>query len=335
MAGYEQVLNDLKKRDFKPIYFLSGDEPYYIDLLTDYILEHTLPEAERSFNQTIAYGKDTTASQLINIARRFPMMSAHQVVVLREAQDMKDFASLIHYIEAPLASTLLVINYKYKKPDKRLKVFASLKKHAVCVESKRLYDNQLPGWISAYAKKHKYSIEPKASALLAEFLGSDLGRIASEMDKLFIAVGSKNKQIDTKLIEKNTGISKDYNQLELSTALGERDALKANRIVGYFCRNPKNHHISLTIASLYYYFSKLLMIHYLKDRSKKSVASVLKIHPYFAGEYLSAAKRYSAMKLVGIISLLREYDMRSKGYGGDATDQGELQRELILKILYA
>ena len=331
---YEQLIGDLKNKVYKPLYFLFGDEPYYIDMVTDFITKNVLTEAEQSFNQTIVYGKESDARQVINLAKRFPMMSSHQVVVIREAQELKNFEDLIHYIETPQPSTLLVINYKYKKPDKRKKVFKALEKNGVSYESKKLYDNQVPGWISGYASNKKYRIEPKAAALLAEYLGSDLSKIANEVEKLTIAIGEKGKTIAAKHVEEHIGISKDFNQFELQNALGKRDVLKANRIINYFTENQKNYHITQTISSLYYYFSKLLLIHYIKDRSKQNVAATLRVNPFFVKDYEASARLYSAGKLVQIISLLRSYDMRSKGYNGNTTSQGELQRELIFKILH-
>jgi DNA polymerase-3 subunit delta len=331
---YEQLIGELKNKTFSPIYFLYGDEPYYIDLVTDFITAHVLSEAEKSFNQTVVYGKDSDAGQVINLAKRFPMMASHQVVVVREAQELKDFENLIYYAEHPLPSTLLVLAYKYKSPDKRKKVFRALEKSGISFESKKLYDNQVPGWISGYASNRKYRIEPKAAALLSEFLGSDLSRIANEMEKLFIAIGAKERTITSTHVEENIGISKDYNQFELQNALGKRDVVKANRIINYFAENQKDHHITQTISSLYYYFNKLLLIHYLKDRSKQNVAATLKVNPFFVQDYEAAAKRYSATKVVGIISLLRTYDMRSKGFDGNNTPAGELLKEMVFKILH-
>ena len=331
---YDQLISDLKKKSFKPIYFLHGDEPYYIDMLTEYITSNVLTEAEKSFNQTIIYGKESDAGQVINAAKRYPMMASHSVVVLKEAQELKDFETLIHYVEKPQPTTLLVISYKYKKPDKRKKVFKSLQKHAVSFESKKLYDNQVPGWISGYVSGRKHSIEPKAAALLAEFLGSDLGRIANEVDKLIIAIGEKSKNITPEDVEKNIGISKDFNQFELQNALGRRDVVGANRIIRHFAANEKKYPVPLVTGSLYSYFSKLLLIHYAKDKSQQGVATLLKVHPFFAKDYLAAAKRYTAGKLVSIISLLRTYDMKSKGYDGSTIPDGELMKELVFKILH-
>ncbi len=327
-------MGDLKNKVYKPIYFLWGDEPYYIDLVCSFIAGNVLNEAEQSFNQSVLYGKDSEAAQVSDLARRFPMMASHQVVLLKEAQDMKSFADLLPYIENPQPLTLLVINYKYKKPDKRQKIFKLLEKQAVWFESKKLYDNQVPGWISNYASKQKYRMEPKAAALLAEFLGSDLSKIVNEVEKLTVAIGKKGDTITPALVEKHIGFSKDFNQFELQDALGKRDVLKANRIINYFAENEKKYPFPLTIISLYYFFSKLLLFHYSKDKSKQNLASTLKVNPFFVKDYEMAARRYSAAKLVEIISLLRIYDMRSKGYEGNTTPSSELTRELIFKILH-
>ena len=331
---YDQLIGDLKNRVYRPVYFLWGEEPYYIDLATAFIAGNVLTGAEQSFNQTILYGKDSEAMQVSDLARRFPMMASHQVVVLKEAQEMKSFGDLIHYVEQPQPSTLLVINYKYKKPDKRLKIFKVLEKKAVWFESKKIYDNQVPGWIAGYASNRKYRIEPKAAALLAEFLGSDLSKITNEVEKLMVAIGKKGETITPELVEKHIGFSKDFNQFELQDALGKRDVVRANRIINYFAENERKYPIPLTIVSLYYFFSKLLLFHYTKDKSKQNLAATLKVNPFFVKDYESAAKRYSAAKLVEIISLLRIYDMRSKGYEGDTTPESELTRELVFKILH-
>jgi len=331
---YDQLISDLKNKVYRPVYFLCGEEPYYVDLATSFITGNVLSEAEQSFNQTILYGKDSEAGQVSDLARRFPMMASHQVVVLKEAQEMKSFGELIHYVEQPQPSTLLVINYKYKKPDKRQKIFKVLEKQAVWFESKKMYDNQVPGWIAGYASNRKYSMEPKAAALLAEFLGSDLSKIVNEVEKLMVAIGQKGGTITPALVEKHIGFSKDFNQFELQDALGRRDVVKANRIINYFAENEKKYPFPLTIISLYYFFSKLLLLHYTKDKSRQNLAATLKVNPFFVKDYESAAKRYSAARLVEIISLLRIYDMRSKGYEGNSTPAGELTRELIFKILH-
>ena len=331
---FEQLIGDLKNKSYQPLYFLWGDEPYYIDQVTSFITRNVLSEAEQSFNQTILYGKDSEAAQVSDLARRFPMMSSHQVVVLKEAQEMKSLGDLLPYVEQPQPSTLLVINYKYKKPDKRQKLFKVLEKKSVWFESKKLYDNQVPGWITAYASKRDFRIEPKAAALLAEFLGSDLSKIANEVDKLVVAMGTTGSTITPAEVEKHIGYSKDFNQFELQNALGNKDVEKAMRIVRHFARNERKYPIALTTASLYFFFSKLLLLHYTKDKSKQNLASVLKVNPFFVNDYEAAARRYPAAKLVEIISLLRTYDLRSKGWDGDSTSGGELTREMVFKILH-
>jgi DNA polymerase-3 subunit delta len=332
--SFEQLISDLKNKVYRPVYFLWGEEAYYIDLVTSFIAGNVLSEAEQSFNQSVLYGKDSEAGPLSDLARRFPMMATHQVVILKEAQEMKTFGDLLPYIEKPQPSTLLVINYKYKKPDKRQKIFKVLEKQAVWFESKKMYDNQVPGWIAGYASKKQYRIEPKAAALLAEFLGSDLSKIVNEVEKLIMAIGKKGETITPALVEKHIGFSKDFNQFELQDALGRRDVLKANRIINYFAENEKKYPFPLTIISLYYFFSKLLLFHYTKDKSKQNLAATLKVNPFFIKDYEAAARRYSAARLVEIISLLRVYDMRSKGYEGNSTPASELNRELIFKIFH-
>ncbi|MFZ5942345.1 MAG: DNA polymerase III subunit delta [Bacteroidota bacterium] len=331
---FENIIADLKNRIYHPIYFLTGDEPYYIDLITDYIAANLLSEAEKAFNLTIIYGKDVNAGAVMNHAKRFPMMANHQVVIVKEAQEMGQFEDLIHYVEHPLKSTVLVLNYKYKSPDKRKKVFKLLQEKAVYFESKKLYDDKIPGWINAYVAAKKYTIQPKAAALVAEFLGSDLSKIVNELEKLIISLDANEKSITPAHVERIIGISKEFNQFELQKALGKKDVLTANRIINYFGQNQKNNHISQTISSLYFFFSKLLIYYYTEDKSKQNIAAVLKVNPFFVADYVEAARNYPAKKLVEIIALLREYDLKSKGYDGAAQEAGDLLKELVFKILH-
>lgn len=331
---FENIIADLKNRIYHPIYFLTGDEPYYIDLITDYIAAHLLGEAEKAFNQTIIYGKDVNAGAVMNHAKRFPMMANHQVVIVKEAQEIGQFEDLIHYVEHPLKSTVLVLNYKYKSPDKRKKVFKLLQEKAVYFESKKLYDDKIPGWINSYVAAKKYTIQPKAAALVAEFLGSDLSKIVNELEKLIISLDANEKSITPAHVERIIGISKEFNQFELQKALGKKDVLTANRIINYFGQNQKNNHISQTISSLYFFFSKLLIYYYTEDKSKQNIAAVLKVNPFFVADYVEAARNYPAKKLVEIIALLREYDLKSKGYDGAAQEAGDLLKELVFKILH-
>jgi len=333
-ATYEEIISDLKKKIFKPVYFLAGEEPYYIDLITEYIEEKILPESEKSFNQIILYGEDTTVPSIIDAARRFPMMSNHQVIIVKEAQSLKKIEDLIYYLEKPLLSTILVINYKYKVLDRRTKFFKSLEKLGVYFESQRLRDYQVPAWIERYLMTKGIKADPNASAMLTEYLGNDLHKIVNELQKLIITLPAGNQVITTSLIEKNIGISKDYNNFELQKAVGEKNILKANQIVHHFADNPKDNPITLSIASLFSYFTKVLLYHYLPDKSKNNVAASLKINPYFVREYELAASKYSAAKSVRIINLLRTYDMKSKGYGDLSSEPGDLLKELVFKILH-
>lgn len=332
--SYEQIINDLKNKIYHPIYFLTGDEPYYIDKITDFISKNILSPEEQSFNQTLLYGKEVDAAAVINTAKRYPMMSNQQVVIVREAQEIKNFEDLIYYIEKPLTSTILVINFKYKSLDKRKKIFKALREHAVIFESKKLYDDKIPAWIASLLKEKGYQIEPKAAILLTEFLGNDLSKIANELEKLVLTLPEGMKIITPDHIEKNIGISKEYNNFELQNALVSRDPLKANRIIRYFAENQKNHHISQTITHLYFFYSKVLLYHGLKDKSRQKVAASLKVHPFFIAEYEKAARVYNIRKTARIISWLREYDLKSKGYGNSGTGAGDLLKELIYKLLH-
>jgi DNA polymerase-3 subunit delta len=333
-ATYEEIMSDLRNRIFRPVYFLAGEEPYYIDLIADYIEDKVLPESEKSFNQMVFYADDTNIASIIDIARRFPMMASHQVVIIKEAQSLKKIDDLVFYLEKPLASTILVFSYKYKALDKRTKLFKTLESHAVYFESPRLRDYQIPGWIDRYLMKKGIKTDPSASAMLTEYLGTDLHKIANELDKLIITLPEGRPVITTELIDKNIGISKDYNNFELQKAIGERNILKSNMIVRHFADNPKDNPMTLTVASLFGFFSKLLQYHYLTDKSKNNVAAALKVNPFFVKDYESAAVKYNVSKTVQIISLLRTFDMKSKGFGDAGTEPGELLRELVYRILH-
>jgi DNA polymerase-3 subunit delta len=333
-AAFEDTISDLRKRIFRPVYFLAGDEPYYIDLITDFIAEKVLTEEEKAFNQVVIYGEETSVNSVIEISRRFPMMASHQVVIVKEAQALKKIEDLAIYLEKPLLSTLLVLNYKYKVIDKRTKLARTLETQGVYFESMRLRDYQVPPWIERYLMTKGIKINPDASAMLTEFLGTDLHKITNELDKLLITLPSGKPVITTALIEKNIGISKDFNNFELQKAIGEKNIFKANMIVKYFSENPNDNPVTLTIASLFSLFTKILTYHYLTDRSKNNVASVLKIHPFFVKDYEVSAMKYGPSKTIQIISLLRTYDLRTKGFGDAGTDAGDLLKELVYKILH-
>jgi len=334
VTTYEEIISDLKKRIFKPVYFLAGEEPYYIDLIINYIEDKILPESEKAFNQIIVYGEDTNIASVIDTARRFPMMSTHQVLIVKEAQALKKIDDLAFYIEKPLSSTILAFSYKYKTIDKRTRLYKLLDSHGVYFESVKLRDYQIPAWIERYLMTRGIKCDPSASAMLTEFLGSDLHKIVNELEKLIITLPAGKPTITTSLIEKNIGISKDYNNFELQKAIGGKNILKANMIVQYFANNPKDNPLTLSISSIFGLFNKLLTYHYLTDKSKNNVAAVLKINPFFVKDYETSASIYSVSKTVQIISLLRTFDMKSKGFGDPGTDQGELLKELVFKILH-
>ncbi len=331
---FEEIMSDLRNRIFKPVYFLAGEEPYYIDLISDYIEEKVLPEDEKSFNQMILYADDTNVASIIDIARRFPMMASHQVVIIKEAQSLKKIDDLTFYLEKPLVSTILVLSFKYKTLDKRTKLYKLLDSQGLYFESPRLRDYQIPGWIDRYLMRKGIKTDPNASAMLTEYLGTDLHKIANELDKLIITLPAGKPVITSALIEQNIGISKDYNNFELQKAIGDRNILKTNMIVRHFADNPKDNPIIPIIASIFGFFSKLLVYHYLPDKSKNNVASVLKVNPYFVKDYETAALKYNVSKTVRAISLLRAFDMKSKGYEDNGTDPGELLKELTYRLLH-
>lgn len=330
---FEEILSNLQKKIYHPIYFLMGEETYFIDKISDYISDNVLTDAEKGFNQTILYGKDIEPHTIIANARRFPMMSNYQVIIIREAQNIKKIEELESYVKNPLNSTILVINYKYKTLDKRKTFPKLIDQKGILFEAKKIYDNQLPTWIISYLKNHQYTIVPQAAAMLAEYLGTDLGKVVNELDKLIISLPA-GSQITPDHIEKNIGISKEFNVFELQNALGERDLLRANRIINYFGANPSSNPIPMIVSSLFSYFSKILNYHFLEDKSQNNVASVLQVHPFFVKTYVAASKNYNIKKLVEIISILREFDMKSKGWGNVSASPADLQREMIYRILH-
>jgi len=329
---FEGIMSDLKAAKYKPIYFLMGEEPFFIDLITDYLAEHVLNVEEKSFNQLVLYGRDTDMGTIVSSARRYPMMASRQVIIVREAQQLKNLDGLESYLSAPMPSTVIVFAYKYKKVDKRTKLAKLLAEKSVVLESDKLWEDKVPAWIMGYLKERDYRIDQKAATLLVDFLGNDLGKIGNELDKLMIVVPLGSKEITADLIEKNIGISKDYNNFELTRALATGDLVKSNRIVRYFSNNPKNNPFILTISALFYYFTKVLLYHGLADKSKENVSRELGLKPFFVGEYLQAANHFPLTKTRLIISWLREYDLKSKG--GSMASEGDLLRELIFKIMH-
>lgn len=334
---YLDIIKELKAGKYRPVYFLHGAEAYFIDAVADYIEAHALSEAERGFNQTILYGKDTDHLTVVDAARRYPMMAERQVVILKEAQEMRSLKDLIGYVEKPSETTVLVIAHKHKKFNTNTKFGKALKKHAVILDAKKLYDNQVPDWIVQYLKDKKLKITSRAAALLGEYLGTNLSNIANELDKLALNL-EQGTEVTVEHIEDNIGISKEYNVFELQKALGMRDVQKANRIIGYFAANPKKNPMPVVLASLYSYFSKVYMLNFLRKTPEKELLSTIGLRsPYFLREYRMTQRNYPLPKTQQVIAYLREYDLKSKGVGYQSTGkpEGELLRELTWKILHA
>lgn len=331
---FEIILQNLKKNIIHPVYLFQGEEPYFIDVLSDYIEKNLLSEAEKGFNQTVFYGKDSNAVTIAESCLRFPMMASRQVIIVKEAQSLAKIEVMASYAEKPLASTVLVLNYKYKNLDSRTRLAKAIKKNGVVFTSDKIKDYKLPEWIDGYLKNQNYTITPQAAQILTAYLGNDLGKVANELNKLVIAVKNSNK-ITPEDIEKNIGFSKEFNLFELQNALGEKDALKANQIILYFGANPTQNPIQRTIVSLFGFYSKLFTIHFLPDKSERNVAAQLGMHPYFAKNMIAASRKYSPTKLYEIIGFLREYDVKSKGFEvSTMIDSGDLQKEMIYKILH-
>ena len=327
-----KIVNDIKAGKLKPIYFLMGEEPYYIDRLSDYIENNVLSEEEKGFNQTVLYGRDVTVEDIVSAAKRYPMMAERQVIIVKEAQDLaKTIDKFESYASDPVPTTVLVLCYKYKTLDKRKKVTKLFEKSGLVFESKKLYDNQVGQWITRVLQAKKYSIEPKASAMLVEFLGTNLEKINNELEKLqiILPVGST---ISANHIEENIGFSKDFNIFELRKAIGEKNQLKSYKIAQYFSENPKDHPLVMTTGMLFSFFVQLLQYHGLKDKNPKNVAAVLKVNPFFLKDYDVALRNYPMKKVSKIVTLLREIDVKSKGVGANALPQHELLKEMLVGI---
>ena len=332
---YEEIARDLKNRVYKPVYYLMGEESYYIDRISDYIAQTVLTEEEREFNQTILYGVDTDVASIINAAKRYPMMSEYQVVIVKEAQNVKKIEELSYYLQKPLMSTILVICHKNGVLDKRKKLAAEISKIGVLFESKKIKDAQLPGFIASYLKRKQVDIEPKASEMMAEFVGTDLNRMAGELDKLIITLPAGSRRITPEQIERNIGVSKDYNNFELRNALLARDVLKANKIIKYFEENPKTNPIQSTLSVLFGFFSNLMLAYYAPDKTEQGIANQLSLQPTWkAKEYMAAMRVYSGVKCMQIIGEIRYCDARSKGVDNASISDGDLLRELVYKILH-
>ena len=330
----EEILRDIKAGRFAPVYFLHGEEPFFMDQIADAVEAGALPESERAFNQTILYGKEVEYLTLLDYLRRYPMMSERQVVILREAQEMKSLAELTSYVENPMPSTVFVVCHKYKKVDARTKFGKALGgKNIVFFESKKLYDNQIPEWIANASKARKQRIEPAAAALMAEYLGTDLAKITNELDKLALNLPA-GTSITAAHIQDNIGISKEYNVFELQKALATRDRTKVARIQQHFSANIRKNPLIVTISSLYAYFSKVFMLHALKGQADSEILKALELRSdWFLKEYKAAAANFSAGQCAQVIRHLKDYDLRSKGVHNDGTEEEELMKELFWKIL--
>lgn len=327
-----KIINDLKAGTIKPIYFLMGEEPYYIDKLTEYIENNILSEDEKGFNQTVIYGRDATIEDIVSNAKRYPMMAERQVVVVREAQELsRTIDKLESYAENPQPTTVLVVAYKYKTLDKRKKLVKLIAKNGVLFESKKLYENQVGTWIQRLLQGSGYSIEPKANAMLVEFLGNDLSRISNELDKLQIIL-PKGHTITPKDIEYNIGFSKDFNVFELQNAIGSKDQLKAYKIAQYFADNPKDNPLVVTVSLVFGFFVKILKYHGLKDKDPRSAAPVLGVNPFFMKDYEIALRNYPMKKVSSIVASLREIDVKSKGVGANSLSNHDLLKEMLVKI---
>ncbi len=339
MREAAQILKNLRSGQYAPIYFLQGEEPFYIDLISDYIEENAIDEAARGFNQIVLYGKDVNINDVLGNARRYPMMSDRQVVIVKDAQSIVDLnketgeKQLMQYLENPLPSTILVFCYKHKKLDKRKVLYRSLEKHAVLLTSNRLFDNQLPDWIREYCRQKEFGITDKGSFMLAEFIGNNLERLSNEIDKMLINFKGTT-EINDHHIQKFIGISKEYNAFELQKAVAFKEIVKANKIIQYFEANPKNNPVIPIISILYSFFSKLLLLHDTQDRSDKNLASVLKVNQFFVRDYTTAARNYPVSKVVNVIRDLRHADLQSKGVNAANLPDGQILKELVFKILH-
>lgn len=331
----DDILKELKSRQYRPIYYLMGEESYYIDLIADYITENVLTETEKEFNLSVVYGADVDVATVINAAKRYPMMSEHQVVIVKEAQSIRNMEGLSYYLQKPLNSTILVVCHKHGTLDRRKKLAAEIEKTGVLFESKKIKEAQLPVFISSYMKRKGIDMDPKATAMIADFVGSDLSRLTGELDKLIITLPPNQKRITPEQIEKNIGISKDYNNFELRSALIEKDVLKANKIIKYFEENPKTNPIQMTLSLLFSFYSNLMLAYYAPDKSDQGIAAMLGLKtPWQARDYMAAMRKYSGMKTMQIVGEIRYADAKSKGVNNSSMNDGDILRELVFKILH-
>lgn len=332
---YEEIARDLKNRFYKPVYYLMGEESYYIDRISDYITQTVLNENEKEFNQTIIYGADTDIAAIINAAKRYPMMSKYQVVIVKEAQNVKNMEDLTYYLQKPLDSTILVLCHKHGVLDRRKKMAAEIEKVGVLFESKKIKETQLSGFITSYLKRKTIEIDPKASEMMAEFVGTDLSRMAGELEKLIITLPKGQRRISPEQIERNIGISKDFNNFELRNALIAKDVYKANQIIKYFEENPKTNPLQMTLSVLFNFYSNLMLAYYASDKSDQGIANQLNLKSSWQSkDYLAAMRIYSGVKVMSIIGEIRYCDAKSKGIGNTSLEDAQLLRELVYKIIH-
>lgn len=331
----EDIIKELRNKQFRPIYYLMGEEPYYIDKISEYIATTILTEAEKEFNQTILYGSETDIATVITTAKRYPMMSEHQVIIVKEAQNLKNIDDLCYYLQKPLTSTILVLCHKNGVLDRRKKVTSLIEKCGILYESKKIKESQLPNFITNYLKKKGITIEPKAAEILSEFVGADLSRLTGELEKLIITLPQGQVRITPEQIEKNIGISKDYNNFELKSALIEKNIFKANQIIKYFEENPKSNPLQMTLSLLFNFFSNLMLAYYAPQKTEQGLAMQLNLrNTWQSKEYLIAMQRYSGVKVMKIIEEIRYSDAKSKGVGNASQTNGEILKELVYKILH-
>ena len=330
---HKLLLKEIRNKKFEKIYFLHGEEPYFIDVLTKAIQDNALEESERDFNQSILYGKDAEVLSLISELKSYPMMAERRLVILKEAQYFKAIEQLESYLENPANSTIFVICYKYKTFDARKKTLKNALKNGVVFKSEKVKEYQLAEWIQQYIKTTGYELTSKACMLLIESLGNDLGRIVKELEKLAVLI-EKGTIINENHIEENIGISKDYNVFELTNAVANNDILKALKIVDYFDHNPKAADLVFVISNLFKFFSQIMRIHFLPNKSREAVAQALGVHPFVAGELTNAKNKYDPRKIAANIALIHEYDLKSKGVGNTSATQGELMREMVYQLIH-
>lgn len=337
MKDLENIIKNIKNKVFSPIYFLHGEEPYYIDLITKELENNILTEEEKAFNQTIVYGKDTNYSEILSLAKQFPMMGEHQVIIVKEAQDLKlneeEQDIFLKYIENPVPSTILILAHKHKKIDTRKKFAKALDKGNMLFYSEPVKDYNLAKWIQDECLKLKIKTTPNVSHLLAEYIGNNLSRISNELHKIKLILDNE-EVLDEKIIEKHIGISKEYNVFELQKALGIKDISTSMKITHYMSKNPKNNPLVMIIGNLYKFYSNIILYHTLKGQSPQNIASTIGIDPRFIKDYDIAAKNYPLKHATRVISILREFDLKSKGLGANQISDSELLKEMIYKILH-